>query len=109
MIRHLCIQSFSFFEDRCSSIAIENAPEPGDAYNAWSRPGAADRVPLPHSTAGLAARSRSEALEAGLRWPDGLQARVFAAAAWIRQQKHPFATHKRSDRVHRLTAPNSNN
>jgi hypothetical protein len=44
-----------------------------------------------------------------LRWPDGLQARVFAAAARIRQQKHPFVTHKRSDRVHRLTAPNSNN
>ncbi len=37
MIRHLCIQSFSFFEDRCSSIAIEDASEPGDAYNAWSR------------------------------------------------------------------------
>ena len=36
MIRHLCIQSF-FFEDRCSSIAIEDASEPGDAYNAWSR------------------------------------------------------------------------
>ena len=28
---------FFFFEDRCSSIAIENASEPDDAYNAWSR------------------------------------------------------------------------
>jgi hypothetical protein len=40
MIRHLCIQSdtiFFFFEDRCSSIAIEDASESGDAYNAWSR------------------------------------------------------------------------
>jgi hypothetical protein len=42
-----------------------------------------------------------------LRWPDGLQARVFAAAAWMRQQKHPFAPRKRSDRVNRLTTPNS--
>jgi hypothetical protein len=37
MIRHLCIQSFFLFEDRCSSIAIEDASEPGDAYSAWSR------------------------------------------------------------------------
>jgi TniQ len=43
------------------------------------------------------------------RWPEGLQARVFAAAAWKPRQNHPFATGKRSSRVHRLTAPNSTN
>jgi hypothetical protein len=49
------------------------------------------------------------------RWPAGaplargLQARVFAAAAWRTQQSHPFATSKRSSRIHRLTAPNSIN
>ena len=37
MIRHLCIQSFSFSKIGCSSIAIANASEPSDAYNAWSR------------------------------------------------------------------------
>jgi hypothetical protein len=41
-------------------------------------------------------------------WPD-LQARVFAAAAWRTRQNHPFATGKRSSRVHGLTAPNSTN
>jgi hypothetical protein len=43
------------------------------------------------------------------RWPEGLQARVFAAAAWKPRQNHPFATGKPSSRVHRLAAPNSTN
>jgi hypothetical protein len=43
------------------------------------------------------------------RWPEGLHTRVFAAAAWRTRQKHPFATGKRSGRVHRLKAPNSTN
>ena len=34
------------------------------------------------------------------RWPEDLQARVFAAAAWKLRQNHPFATGKRSSRVH---------
>jgi hypothetical protein len=38
-----------------------------------------------------------------------MQARVFAAAAWGTRQNHPFATGKRSSRVHRFTAPNSTN
>ena len=37
MIRHPLYTIFFFFEDWCLSIAIENASEPGDAYNAWSR------------------------------------------------------------------------
>jgi len=43
------------------------------------------------------------------RWPEGLQAKVFAAASWRTRQNHPFATGKQSSRVHRLTAPNSTN
>ena len=34
-----------------------------------------------------------------------MQARVFAAAGWKTRQNHPFVTGKRSNRVHRLTAP----
>jgi hypothetical protein len=37
MIRHLCIQSFSFSKVGVRAIAIENASEPGGVYNAWSR------------------------------------------------------------------------
>ena len=34
MIRHLCIQSFSFSKVGVLAIAIENASEPGGVYNA---------------------------------------------------------------------------
>ena len=48
-------------------------------------------------------------LPRSLRLAGGLQARVFAAAAWRTRQNHPFATGKRSSRVHKLTAQNSTN
>jgi hypothetical protein len=35
MIRHLCIQSFSFSKIGASLSKMRS--EPGDAYNAWSR------------------------------------------------------------------------
>jgi hypothetical protein len=63
------------------------------------RAGATDRVPLPNSNEGPAPPVEAKLWKQVLHWPNGLQAKVFAAAAWIRQQKHPFATRKRSDRV----------
>jgi hypothetical protein len=42
------------------------------------------------------------------RWPEGLQARVFAAAAWNLGKPIPLPQ-PASSRVHRLAAPNSTN
>ena len=62
MIRYLCIQSFFFFEDRYSSIAIENASEPGDAYNAWSRDAEIGNLRLSEFRTNIKKQSQAEAL-----------------------------------------------
>ena len=49
------------------------------------------------------AGSRSEVLGGGNALL-ARKARVFAAAAWMRQQKHLFSARKRSDRVHKGNA-----